>query len=125
MEVAITEYGYEKTDNLAKMDKDKVMALKYSKSSIDTPVPVKSKKKLLHLLWWRDYTVSFKSDRLMPPADWMELTQDDYEDFQSKQAENIYRSREGYSVAENKKIEGTSAYDFRKGHKRDISEFAS
>ena len=82
--MAITEYGYEKTDNLAKMDKDKVMALKYSKSSIDTPVPVKSKKKLLHLLWWRDYTVSFKSDRLIPPADWMELTQDDYEDFQSK-----------------------------------------
>ena len=84
MEVAITEYGYEKIDNLEKMDKDKVMDLNYSKSIIETPVPVKSKKKLLHLLWLRDYTVSFKSDQLIPPADWMKLNQDDYEDFQSK-----------------------------------------
>ena len=84
------------------MDKDEVMDLNYSKISTDTPVPIKLKKKLLHLIWWRDYTVSLKSDKLMYTDEWMKLTQDDYEDFRSKQAANISRSGERKLVAANK-----------------------
>ena len=87
MEVEMTECGYDRINNLATMDKDEVLTLKYPRSSIDTPVPMKPKKKLLHLLWWRDYTVSLKSDKLMSTDEWMKLTQDDYEAFQSKKAE--------------------------------------
>ena len=65
MGAAMAECGYEKIDDLATMDKDELMYLKYSKSSIDTLVTMKSKKKLVHLLWWRYYTVSLKSDKLM------------------------------------------------------------
>ena len=102
MEVEMTECGYDRINNLATMDKDEVLTLKYSRSSIDTPVPMKPKKKLLHLLWWRDYTVSLKSDKLMYTDEWMKLTQDDYEDFRSKQAANISRSGERKLVAANK-----------------------
>ena len=84
MEVSMTGCGYDRIDDLEKMEKDKVMALKYSKGSIDTPVPMKPKKKLFHLIWWRDYTVSLKSYKLMPTDEWMELTQDYYEAFQFK-----------------------------------------
>ena len=50
MEVKMTEFGYDKIDYPATIYKDKVMNLKYSKSSIDTPLPMKSEKKLLYLL---------------------------------------------------------------------------
>ena len=43
-EMAMAECGYERTDNLMKMDKYKVMALKYSNSSTDTPIPTKPQK---------------------------------------------------------------------------------
>ena len=102
MEVAMTECGCDKIYYLETMDKEKVLTLKYSRRSIDTPVPMKPKKKLLHLLWWRDYTVSLKSDKLMYTDEWMKLTQDDYEDFRSKQAANISRSGERKLVAANK-----------------------
>ena len=50
MEVKMTEFGYDKIDYPATIYKDKVMNLKYSNSSIDTPLPMKSEKKLLYLL---------------------------------------------------------------------------
>ena len=81
MEVAMTECGYDKIDDIVTMKKDKLMDLKYSKSSIDTPVPMKPKKKLLHLIWWRDYTASLKSDKLMSTNEWMKITKDYYKSF--------------------------------------------
>ena len=81
MEVKMTEFGYDKIDYPATIYKDKVMNLKYSNSSIDTPLPMKSEKKLLYLLWWRDYNLSLKSDKLMSTDVWMKLTQDIYEAF--------------------------------------------
>ena len=55
----------------------------------------------------------------------MKITQDCYESLLSNQVANRYRSGEGESVATNKTIEGPSAYDLRKGHKQDISVYAS
>ena len=112
MEAEMTECGYDKIDNLATMYKYELMALKYSKSSINTPFPMKPKKKLLQLLWWRDYTVSLKSDKLMSTYYWMKLTQDDYEAFRSKKAANFSISGEGQSTAENKTVEEPISSDF-------------
>ena len=39
MEMEITECRYEKIENLTTMEKEKVIYLKYSKRSTDTPVP--------------------------------------------------------------------------------------
>ena len=57
MTIAMTECGYDDIDDIATMDKDEVMGLTYKKSGTETRVPMKSRKKLLHLLWWRDWTV--------------------------------------------------------------------
>ena len=105
MEMEMTECGYDEIDNLAKIDKDGVMTLKYSKSSTDTTVPMKPNNKLLHLIWWRDYTVPLKPDKLMTTDECMKITQDDYEAFQYKQAANISISGEVKSVAPNKTTE--------------------
>ena len=51
MEMEMTKCGYDKIKNLATMDKYKVMDSEYSKRSTDRPVPIKPKKKLLHLIW--------------------------------------------------------------------------
>ena len=121
----MAECGYDKINDLATMDKDKVMDLKYYKSSRDTPVPMKSKNKLFHLLWWRDYTVSLKSDKIMSTDEWMKQTKDDYEFIQSKTVTNIYRSVEGQLVAANKTTQIPIASDFKKVHKRYILKYAS
>ena len=79
MVMEMASCGYDKIDDLSKMDKGKAIYLKYSKRSTDTPVPMKYKKKLLHLIWCRDYTVSLKLDKLMSTDEWTKQTKDDYE----------------------------------------------
>ena len=48
MDMAMTECGYDRIHDLATMYKDEIMDSNYSNSSTDTPVPMKSNKKLLH-----------------------------------------------------------------------------
>ena len=69
--------------------------------------------------------MSLKPDKLMSADEWMKLTQDGDEDLQHKQAADIAISEEGQSVAVNITTDGPSASDFRKGHKQDISVYAS
>ena len=112
MNMERTDCGYDKIDNIATMDKDNAMVLKYSKSITDTPNPMKTKNKLLYLLWWIYYTVSLKSDKVMSTDEWMKIMQDDYEAFQSKWADTIDRSGEGQSRAVNKTTEVPSTSYF-------------
>ena len=107
------------------MDKDEVMDLNYSESSADTPFPMKSKRKLFHLIWWRYYTVSLKSYKIMSNDEWMKQTQYDYEAIRSKQVTNIAISGEGQLVAVNKTTYGPSASYYWKGHNWDMSAYAS
>eukprot|EP00957_Ditylum_brightwellii_P024823 1876400-Ditylum_brightwellii.AAC.1 len=60
------------------MDKEEVMKLLYTvkvtkgnkEVKVTKDVPMKSKKELLHLLWWRDHDVSLRASKLVTTKDW-------------------------------------------------------
>ena len=67
------------------MDKEEVMKLSYdiisSRDTVTTNVPMKSKKKLLQVLWSRDHEVSMKASKLITTDEWMQLTEEDFDFF--------------------------------------------
>eukprot|EP00957_Ditylum_brightwellii_P137913 10514579-Ditylum_brightwellii.AAC.1 len=69
------------------MDKEEVMRLLYiinvikgDKSiEVTKDVHMKSKKKLLHVLWWGNHEVLLRSSKLVTTEDWLELTEDKFD----------------------------------------------
>lgn len=90
---AISELDYDDIDDNETMDKDEIMALQYMDTSgaqsVIKDVPMKAKKRLLHLLWRRDHCVSQQADKHISLEDLMKLTDDTYEHFRLTEAAKI------------------------------------
>ena len=131
---ALEDSGYNDIDDLITMDKDEVMALKYFErdskgavTAIDKVVPMKARKKLLHLLWWRDFLVSQMTSKLLQIDEWKALTKDAYDVFRTNQAPNIARASAITSSGGGNAVGITKSQvsEFQKGHKRDVSVYMS
>eukprot|EP00957_Ditylum_brightwellii_P062797 4765138-Ditylum_brightwellii.AAC.1 len=67
MMTAMGDLRYEFIDNVVTMDKEEVMRLLYTVKKGDQSVevtkdvPIKSKKNLLHVMWWCDHGVSLRT----------------------------------------------------------------
>ncbi len=127
MMTAIRELDYDCIDDIETMDKDEIMALKYVDNAGAQPVtkdvPMKAKKRLLHLLWWRDHCVSQQADKHLAIDDWMKLTDDTYEVFRSTVAANIARVGSGKTTPEAAAVTSNQVLDFQRGHKRNVSAY--
>eukprot|EP00957_Ditylum_brightwellii_P168266 12809853-Ditylum_brightwellii.AAC.1 len=52
---------------------------------------MKSKKKLLHVLWWRAHEVSLRASKLVTTDDWLPLTAEKFDTFVNTVAANMAR----------------------------------
>eukprot|EP00957_Ditylum_brightwellii_P092539 7046981-Ditylum_brightwellii.AAC.1 len=55
-------------------------------------VPMKLKKKILHVLWLRDHEISLRASKLVTTEDWLELTKDKFDIFVDTIAANMART---------------------------------
>ena len=124
---AISEMDYDCIDDIETMDKDEIMALKYVDDSgaqpVSKDVPMKAKKRLLHLLWWRDHCVSQQADKHIAIEDWMKLTDDTYEAFRSTVAANLARGGSSKTTPEAAAVTSNQVLDFQRGHKRNVAAY--
>lgn len=125
---AMSELDYDCIDDIETMDKDEIMSLQYLDTSGAAPVrkdvPMKAKKRLLHLLWWRDHCVSQRADKHLEIDDWMKLTDVTYEAFRSTVAANIARAGgAGKTTPEAAAVTSNQVLDFQRGHKRNVAAY--
>jgi len=70
--------GYETLDDICTMDDAEIMDLKYEHSDATgtevREVPKNQRKKLLHLMWWRDWQTSQLRNKTMTIESWKELS---------------------------------------------------
>ena len=62
----------------------------------DKRLPLKDRKLLLHVLWWRDMLASTRSDGNVTAEDWLQLQAEEFDKFRSTAAAN--RARGGTSA---------------------------
>ena len=132
---AMKDLEYGKIDDIATMTREEVMELEYQESGTTLKVPMKSKKKLLHVLWWRDHEASMRASRLVTADDWLQLTEEVFQEFRDTQAANIARAGTGSSsgtsvptggtTLSSGTVTGSQVYDFRCSHKCDPSVYQS
>eukprot|EP00957_Ditylum_brightwellii_P101205 7712345-Ditylum_brightwellii.AAC.1 len=97
---AMGELEYDSIKYIATMDKEEVMRLSYTvkatkgNEEVETTkdVPMKSKKKLLHVLCWRDHEVLSRASKLVTTEDWLKLTEDEFDIFVDIIAANMTRT---------------------------------
>eukprot|EP00957_Ditylum_brightwellii_P079234 6026096-Ditylum_brightwellii.AAC.1 len=53
---------------------------------------MKSKKKLLHVLWWHDHEVSLRLSKLVTTEDWLQLAADKIDIFVDTVTANVNRN---------------------------------
>eukprot|EP00957_Ditylum_brightwellii_P152747 11627180-Ditylum_brightwellii.AAC.1 len=86
---AMGEREYESIKYIVTLDKEEVMRLSYTytvtkcnkRVGVTKDVPMKLKKKLLHVLWMHDHEVSLRASKLVTTEDWLELTEDIFDIF--------------------------------------------
>eukprot|EP00957_Ditylum_brightwellii_P158413 12057058-Ditylum_brightwellii.AAC.1 len=74
---AMGKLEYDFIEYIVTMDKEEVMRLLYTvkvtkgnkKVEVTKDVPMKSKKKLLHVLWWHNYEVLLRASKLVTTED--------------------------------------------------------
>eukprot|EP00957_Ditylum_brightwellii_P130651 9967344-Ditylum_brightwellii.AAC.1 len=97
---AIGELEYDSIKDTVPMDKEEVMRLLYTVKvtkgdkvvEVTKDVPMKSKKKLLYVLWWCDHEVSLRESKLVTTEDWLKLTEDKFNIFVDTVAANTART---------------------------------
>jgi len=104
-------------DDLCTVTDVEVMELSFE----DELVPKNERKKLLHLLWWRDDKASLLQDGVVSRDDWRSLTHDEYEIFRRGKA--VARARgapaaSSSTVVDQSNTTQTTLANFRHGHKR-------
>jgi hypothetical protein len=83
---AMKDLEYKDIDDLATMDKDEIMSLTYKDGDDRREVPMRHKKKLLHVLWWRNHLMVQRANGVVTLEDWMDLTEEKYEFFRATEA---------------------------------------
>eukprot|EP00957_Ditylum_brightwellii_P107570 8207218-Ditylum_brightwellii.AAC.1 len=86
-------------------------------------VPMKLKKKLLHVLWWHNHEALLRASKLVTAEDWLQLIEDKLNIFVDTIAANMARTGvkkdpDGASIVTAKQVN-----DFQRGHKRDLTVF--
>eukprot|EP00957_Ditylum_brightwellii_P100575 7666149-Ditylum_brightwellii.AAC.1 len=81
---------------------------------------MKSKKKLFHVLWWRDHEVSLKASKLVTIDDWLQLTVEKNDTFVDTVAAIITRGTETNSDSPSN-VTVKQATDFQRVHRRDLT----
>eukprot|EP00957_Ditylum_brightwellii_P100367 7650382-Ditylum_brightwellii.AAC.1 len=64
----------------------------YIKDIVTMDVPMKLKKKLLHVLWWHNQEVLLRASKLVTTEDWLQLTADKFDIFVDTVAANMART---------------------------------
>ena len=127
MMLAMNELEYDSIEDIVTMDKEEVMKLSYemvsSSDTVTIQVPMKSKKKLLHVLWWRDHEVSIKASKLVTTDDWMQLTEEEFDLFVDTVAANMARSSIKSDPDATSTVTVKQVNDFQRGHKRDLTVY--
>ena len=113
------------------MDKEEVMRLLYTvkvtkgnkEVEITKDVPMKSKKKLLHVLWWCNHEVLLRASKLVTTEDWLKLTENEFDIFVDTIAANMARitaktDPDGASTVTVKQVN-----DIQRGYRRDLTVF--
>eukprot|EP00957_Ditylum_brightwellii_P148203 11284373-Ditylum_brightwellii.AAC.1 len=113
------------------MDKEEVMRLLYTvrvtkgnkEVEVTKDVPLKLKKKLLHVLWWCNHEVLLRASKLVTTEDWLTLTEKDFDIFVDIIAANMART----TVKMDSDVASTVTFkqvnDFQRGHRRDLIVF--
>ena len=95
---------YEDISDIETMSEEEVMQLTYIKADKDSTgtktlttsdVPMKQKKMLLHVLWWRDYEAKKNMSNLITADEWLELDEETFENFRCEHAANMARAAVG------------------------------
>ncbi|MEL6802173.1 MAG: hypothetical protein AAFO91_00130, partial [Bacteroidota bacterium] len=128
---AMKELAYDEIDDIATMSQDEVMGLEYPDGAVTKKVPMKQRKLLLHVLWWRDAEAETRASRQVSVEDWQALTAEEFESFRDAEAANIARAGTSASggtaarrTASTTAVTGKDVNEFRKTHKRDPSAYS-
>eukprot|EP00957_Ditylum_brightwellii_P136908 10441201-Ditylum_brightwellii.AAC.1 len=97
---AIGELEYDSIKDIITMDKEEVMRLLYTVKvtkgdkvvEVTKDAPMNLKKKLLHVLWWRNHEVLLRASKLVTIEDWLKLTEDKADIFVDTIAANMART---------------------------------
>ena len=119
--LAMHESQYDNINDIVTMSEEEIMDLKYPDGGTEKLVPMKLRKKLLHLLWWRDLEASKQSSGTVSIEDWNALTEEVYDSFRSVHAANRARGNGtvGMGVTSTNAVTQEKVVAFQKGHKRD------
>eukprot|EP00957_Ditylum_brightwellii_P141251 10761884-Ditylum_brightwellii.AAC.1 len=84
---------------------------------------MKSKKKLLHVLWWHNHEVLLRGSKLVTTEDCSKLTKDEFDTFVDTMAANMDKTAvktdpDGASTVTAKQVN-----DFQRRHRRDLTVF--
>eukprot|EP00957_Ditylum_brightwellii_P212102 15366965-Ditylum_brightwellii.AAC.1 len=128
---AMGELDYDSIEYIVTMDKEEVMRLLYTVKvtkgdkvfEVPKDLPMKSKKKLLHVLWWCNHKVSLRASKLVTIEDWLDLTEDKFDIFVDTIAANMAKTAvktdpDGASTVTVKQFN-----NFQRGHRKDSTVF--
>ena len=137
--LAMSQLGYEDISDLETMSEDEIMELTCVKTERDIKkegeiseakvvrysVPMKQRKMLLHVLWWRDYEAKKNTNNLITVKQWLELDGESFENFRCKHAANMARGKVGSQVtgSNDSGVTSNKVAEFQKGHKRDVNVY--
>ena len=126
---AMEELVYNEIDDIATMTQTEIMELEYDSDGQGTmkKVPMKARKLLLHVLWWRDMEAATRASRQVGAEDWLNLTEDRFQTFRDAEAANMARSgttrvpvtTTSSGTTGTGAVTGREVDNFRKLHKRD------
>ena len=115
--------GYETVEDLCTIDDAEAMGLSVN----DKLIPKNQRKKLMHLLWWRDEVASLRQSGLVSWLDWRTLDARTFEEFRQSKAVARARGTKPAAVAAREAQGGTATHaslvSFRQGHKRQTSNY--
>ena len=131
---AMSILKYEDISDIETMSEEEIMQLTYIKADKDSTgtktlttsdVPMKQKKMLLHVLWWRDYEAEKNVNKLITADEWLELDEETFENFRCEHAANMTRTVVGSKVTSSNDSSMTSdnVTELQKSHKRDVNVY--
>eukprot|EP00957_Ditylum_brightwellii_P033162 2513202-Ditylum_brightwellii.AAC.1 len=97
---AMGELECNSIEDIVTMDKEEVMRLSYTvkvtkgnkEVEATKDVPMKLKKKLLHVLWWHNHEVLLRASKLVTAEDWLKLIEKYFDIFVDTIAANMART---------------------------------
>eukprot|EP00957_Ditylum_brightwellii_P165954 12635690-Ditylum_brightwellii.AAC.1 len=128
---AMGELEYDPIKDIVIMDKEEETKLSYTvkvtkgdkEAEVTKDVPLKLKKKILHVMWWCDHEVLLRASKLLTTEDWLKLTGDEFDIFVDTIAANMARTVAKTDLDETSTVTVTQVNDFQRGHRRHLTIF--